>query len=176
MDGFRLPLPLLERLRILTTRLILVICSPVALDLSLLNMSRKRSFEKKKANRLILVVSCLSFSLYLTQFFFFQRWPRGKEKYACFRGMNNESLSQNSKRRKLHEKKARQWFSSPIQIPSSPTSSIEVMTLTPTITRSKGKGKIGKNVWDDPTTALGLAHNLITDEELKACRLFRLMD
>lgn len=90
--------------------------------------------------------------------------------------MNNESLSQNSKRRKLHEKKARQWFSSPIQIPSSPTPSIEVMTLTPTITRSKGKGKIGKNVWDDPTTALGLAHNLITDEELKACRLFRLMD
>lgn len=70
MDGFRLPLPLLERLRILTTRSILVICSPVALDPSLLNMSRKRSFEKKKANRLIFVVSCLSFSLYLTQFFF----------------------------------------------------------------------------------------------------------
>nr|POE81754.1 hypothetical protein CFP56_19954 [Quercus suber] len=39
--------------------------------------------------------------------------------------------------------------------------------LTPPITRSKGKGKIGKRVWDDPATALGRAHNVIMDEQLK---------
>ena len=57
--------------------------------------------------------------------------------------------------------------SSPVQIPSSPTLSIEVTDLTPPITRSKRKGKIGKSIWDDPATALGRAHNMITNEELK---------
>ena len=62
-DGFRLPLPLLERSRILMTWSILVICSPIALDLSLPNTSWKRSIERKKVSRLILVASRLSFSL-----------------------------------------------------------------------------------------------------------------
>ena len=39
--------------------------------------------------------------------------------------------------------------------------------VTPLITRAKGKGKIGMSVWDDPTTALGYAHNVITNDELK---------
>ena len=62
-DGFRLPLPLLERSRILTTWSILVICLLVSLEPSLLNTSWKRSVKKKKVNHLILVTSHLSFSL-----------------------------------------------------------------------------------------------------------------
>ena len=54
-----------------------------------------------------------------------------------------------------------------VQIPSSLTLSIEVTDSTPPITRSKGKGKIGKSIWDDPMTTLRRAHNMITDEELK---------
>jgi len=41
------------------------------------------------------------------------------------------------------------------------------MTFTPPTTRSKGKGKVGKSVWEDPTTALGRAHNVITDNKLR---------
>ncbi|XP_050259657.1 uncharacterized protein LOC126704670 [Quercus robur] len=34
-------------------------------------------------------------------------------------------------------------------------------------THSKGKAKVGKSVWEDPAIALGRAHNVITDDELK---------
>ncbi|XP_075668133.1 uncharacterized protein LOC142638028 [Castanea sativa] len=42
-----------------------------------------------------------------------------------------------------------------------------MMTFTPPTTCSKGKGKVGKNVWEDPTIALGQAHNVIINDELK---------
>ena len=51
--------------------------------------------------------------------------------------------------------------------PFSPTLSLEVTTVTPPITCAKGKGKVGMSMWDDPTTALGRAHNVITNDELK---------
>nr|POE96261.1 hypothetical protein CFP56_54046 [Quercus suber] len=41
------------------------------------------------------------------------------------------------------------------------------MAITPPTTRSKGNSKIGTSVWDDPATALGQAHNIIMDDELK---------
>ena len=72
-----------------------------------------------------------------------------KEKYAHIGGMKSEPLSQlasNSKRQKLYDEKGEAIVSLPVQIPSSPTLSIEVMASTPPITRSKGKGKIGKSV------------------------------
>lgn len=94
-----------------------------------------------------------------------------KEKYAHIRGMKHEPLSQltlDPKRQKLHDEKGKATVSSPIQIiPSSPTPTIEMTASTPPITHSKGKGKVGKSVWDDPATALGRAHNVITDDELK---------
>lgn len=34
-------------------------------------------------------------------------------------------------------------------------------------TSSKRKGKVGKSVWEDPTSAFGRAHNIITDDELR---------
>ena len=40
-------------------------------------------------------------------------------------------------------------------------------TVAPPITRSKEKGKVGKSVWEDPATAVGQAHNVIIDEELR---------
>ena len=40
--------------------------------------------------------------------------------------------------------------------------------VTPPLTRAKGKGKVGMSVWDDPATALGHAHNVITNNELKS--------
>ena len=42
-----------------------------------------------------------------------------------------------------------------------------MMTFNPPTTRSKGKAKVGKSVWYDPTTALGRAHNAIIDNKLK---------
>ena len=54
---------------------------------------------------------------------------------------------------------------------SSPTPSLEMMTFTPPTTRSKGKGKVGKNVWEDPATALGRVHNVITADELRGLLL-----
>ena len=42
-----------------------------------------------------------------------------------------------------------------------------MMTFSPLNTRSKGKAKVGKSVWDDPATALGRVYNVITDDELK---------
>jgi len=57
----------------------------------------------------------------------------------------------------------------PIHIaPSSPTPSLEVIAFSPPTTSAKGKGKVGRSVWDDLATALGRAHNVITDNELKS--------
>lgn len=41
------------------------------------------------------------------------------------------------------------------------------MNVTPPTTRSKGKSKIRKSVWEEPATALGQAHNVTVNEELK---------
>ena len=67
----------------------------------------------------------------------------------------------------MHDEKGEAMVSSLVHIPSSPTPSVEVTASTSPITCNKGKGKIGKRIWDNPTTALGGAHNVITDEELK---------
>ena len=85
--------------------------------------------------------------------------------------MKNEPLSNlatDSKKRKLGEEKGEIAALPPIHIaPSSPTPSLEVTAFTPPTTRTKGKGKARRNIWDDPTTAMGRAHNVITDDELK---------
>ena len=39
--------------------------------------------------------------------------------------------------------------------------------FSPPTTRVKGKGKVGRSVWDDLATAIGHAYNVITDDELK---------
>nr|POE68148.1 hypothetical protein CFP56_19799 [Quercus suber] len=41
------------------------------------------------------------------------------------------------------------------------------MTFSPPTTRFKVKAKVGKCVWDSPSTALGRAHNVIIDNDLK---------
>ena len=41
------------------------------------------------------------------------------------------------------------------------------MTFTPPTTHFKGKGKVGKSVWEDPTIALRQAHNINPNDELK---------
>nr|POF02876.1 hypothetical protein CFP56_10933 [Quercus suber] len=51
--------------------------------------------------------------------------------------------------------------------PSSPIPSLKMMTFNPSTTRSRGKAKVGKSVWDDPATTLGIAHNVVIDDELK---------
>ena len=52
-------------------------------------------------------------------------------------------------------------------IPSSPMPSLEMMTFTPSTTHSKDKSKVGKSVWEDPTTTFGRAHNVVTDDKLR---------
>nr|POE78694.1 hypothetical protein CFP56_66570 [Quercus suber] len=55
----------------------------------------------------------------------------------------------------------------------SPTPSSEVVAalpssaVAPPITRSKEKDKAGKSVWEDLASAVGRAHNVIIDEELR---------
>jgi len=94
-----------------------------------------------------------------------------KEKYARIKNLKNEPLSNltaDSKKRKLSDEKAETAALPPIHItPSSPTSSLEVTAFTLPTTRVKGKGTIGRSVWDNPITTMGHAHNVIIDDELK---------
>ena len=80
------------------------------------------------------------------------------EKYACIRGMKNETLSQlatDLKRRKLHDEKGDAAVSPSIQIiPFSLTPSPKITAFTPPTICSKGMGKVGKSFWDDPATTL----------------------
>ena len=94
-----------------------------------------------------------------------------KDKFARIKNLKNKPLANltfDSKKRKLNNKNADTIALPSAHVtPSSPTSSLEVIVVTPPITRAKGKGKIGMSVWDDPTTTLGCAHNMITNDELK---------
>ena len=94
-----------------------------------------------------------------------------KEKYAHIKGMKNEPLSQlaiDSKKQKLNDEKGDTVVPLLVQtIPSSLTPSLEVTAFIPPITCSKGKGKVGRSIWDNPATALRRAHNVVTDDELK---------
>ena len=94
-----------------------------------------------------------------------------KDKYARVKSLKNEPLSHitpGSKKHKLDERKDE--TPAPLSLfgtSFSPTPSLEMMTISPLTTCSKGKAKVGKSVWDDPATTLGRAHNVITDNELK---------
>nr|POF20939.1 adenylylsulfatase hint3 [Quercus suber] len=94
-----------------------------------------------------------------------------KDKYARIRDLKNEPLAKltsDSKKRKFGDEKVDAAPSTTVNVaPPSPTPSLEVTAITPPITRLKGKSKIGMSVWDDPVTALGHAHNVITSDELK---------
>nr|POE86721.1 hypothetical protein CFP56_62663 [Quercus suber] len=79
------------------------------------------------------------------------------------------SLTSGSKKRKLGDEKVEVSLRPSAHIaPPSPTPSLEVTAISPLGTRARGKSKIGMNVWDDPATALGHAHNIITTDELKS--------
>ena len=94
-----------------------------------------------------------------------------KDKYAYVKNLKNEPLSlltPRSKKHKLDEGKNETPF--PLSLfgtRSSPMPSLEMMAFTPPSTHSKGKGKVGKSVWEDPATAHGQAHNVITNNELR---------
>ena len=94
-----------------------------------------------------------------------------KDKYACVKSFKNEPLSQLtpwSKKCKLYEGKDETPApSSHFGTPSSPTPSLEMITFTTPSTCSKGKGKAGKSVWEDPAIALGWDHIVITVDELR---------
>ena len=95
-----------------------------------------------------------------------------KDKYARIKNLKNElltNLTSDSKKRKLGDDKADTAVLTPSvhTTPPSPTPSLEVTATTPPITCARGKSKTGMSVWDDPATALGRAHNVITNDELK---------
>nr|POE62363.1 hypothetical protein CFP56_43950 [Quercus suber] len=94
-----------------------------------------------------------------------------KDKYALIRDLKNEPLAKltsNSKKRKLSDEKVDAAALPTINVaPSSPTLSLEVTAITPSLTRTKGKSKIGISVWDDHATTLSRAHNVITNDEQK---------
>nr|POE70375.1 hypothetical protein CFP56_52614 [Quercus suber] len=60
-----------------------------------------------------------------------------------------------------------------LQAPVSQTPSLEVVPALPSsaaappVTCSKGKGKVGKSVWEDLATIVNRAHNIVIDEELR---------
>ena len=91
--------------------------------------------------------------------------------YARIKDLKNEPLAKltsDSKKRKFGDEKVDAAPSPTVNVaPPSPTPSLEVTAVTPPLTCSKGKSKIGMNVWDDPTTTLGCVHNVITNDELK---------
>ena len=78
-------------------------------------------------------------------------------------------LSLSQKKEKLGDKKGDTMVLPSVQIASSSiTPSLEVTAFTPPTIRSKGKGKVGKSVWDNLGTTLGRAYNVVTDDELKS--------
>nr|POE50108.1 hypothetical protein CFP56_73615 [Quercus suber] len=95
-----------------------------------------------------------------------------RDKYARIKNLKSEplaNLTSGSKKRKLGDEKAKVSLRPSAHIaPPSPTPSLEVTTISPPVTRARGKSKIGMNLWDDPATALGRAHNVITIDELKS--------
>nr|POE78113.1 hypothetical protein CFP56_37905 [Quercus suber] len=96
-----------------------------------------------------------------------------KDKYARIKNLKNEplaNLTSGSKKRKLGDEKAEVSFPNPsVHVtPPSPTLSLEVIAAIPSVTCARGKSKIGMSVWDDPATALGHAHNVITSDKLKS--------
>ena len=111
----------------------------------------------------ILVLSCLYLiDFHPTNLLFAKMATRyNKDKYARVMNLKNEPLSlitPRSKKRKLDEGKDKTpALQSLFCTPSSPTPtpSLKIMTFSPLTTHSKGKAKVGKSVWDDPTTALG---------------------
>nr|POE57833.1 hypothetical protein CFP56_76368 [Quercus suber]POE62721.1 hypothetical protein CFP56_26481 [Quercus suber] len=96
-----------------------------------------------------------------------------RNKYARIKNLKSEplaNLTSGSKKRKLGDEKAEASLLNPsvhVALPS-PTPSLEVTAISPPMTRARGKSKVGMNVWDDPATALGCAHNVITSDELKS--------
>ena len=109
-------------------------------------------------------------------FYFLQKWPPGIAKINTLALGNLKKkkknplakLTSDSKKRKLSDEKVDATTFPPVHVtPPSPTLSLEVTVVTPSLTRTKGKSKVGMSVWDDPTTALGHAHNVITNDELK---------
>ena len=94
-----------------------------------------------------------------------------KDKYARIKDLKNEPLAKltfDSKKRKFGDEKVEYALSPTVNVaPPSPTPSLEVTVVTPPLIRSKGKSEIGMSVWDDPATALGRAHNVITNDKLK---------
>ena len=94
-----------------------------------------------------------------------------KDKYTRVKSLKNEPLSQLTPGSKICKlDKGKDETPTPLSLfgtPSSPTHSLEMMTFTPPITHSKGNGKVGKSVWEDLSMALGRAHNVITDDELR---------
>ena len=94
-----------------------------------------------------------------------------KDKYARIKDLKNEPLAKltfDSKKRKFGDEKVDAAPSPTVNVaPHSLTLSLEVTAVTPSLTRSKGKSKIGMSVWDDPATALGCAHNVIINDKLK---------
>ena len=94
-----------------------------------------------------------------------------KDKYAGIKDLKNEPLAKltfDSKKRKFGDEKVDVALSPTVNVaPPSPTPTLEVTVVTPPLIRSKGKSKIGMSVWDDPATALGRAHNVITNDKLK---------
>ena len=94
-----------------------------------------------------------------------------KDKYARIKNLKKEplaNLTSDLKKRKLSDEKAETAVLPPVHVaPSSPSLSLEVIAITSPITCAKGKDKVGRSVWNDPATALGRAHNVITNDELK---------
>lgn len=94
-----------------------------------------------------------------------------KDKPAHVKSLKNKPLSQltpGSKKHVLDEGK--DITPTPLSLfgtPSSSTPSLEMMTFTPPTIHSKGKGKVGKSVWEDLAMAIGQAHDVITDDKLR---------
>nr|POE86858.1 hypothetical protein CFP56_24853 [Quercus suber] len=92
--------------------------------------------------------------------------------YARIKNLKSEplaNLTSGSKKKKLGYEKAEVSLRPSAHIaPPSPTPSLEVTAISPPMTRARGKSKIGLDVWDDPATASGQAHNVITTDELKS--------
>ena len=96
-----------------------------------------------------------------------------QELYAKMRAKKNEPLSNLAQKRPRAAKKVMETTTSTLVTfdpkAASPTASVKEITPCPKKAHGggKGKSKVDANIWDDATTVMGRAHNVVIPKELK---------
>lgn len=136
-----------------------------------------RAVQKEEKSIYFMLVCCLSICLMLTLIFDVVSEMTTKfnqEMYAWMKAKQNEPLSSISQKRpRASVKEVVETTLSVLALLETRVASLafSLEEITPCLKRTRngdnGKSKVDASVWDNVSTALGKAHNIITADELK---------